>query len=345
MAITIKDIAQIVNVSPSTVSRALHDHPRISKATRIKIQELAQEIGYVPSQVARDLVTKRSTTIGVVIPEFSDPFYMGILSGIEEIAIANNYDLVVGSFENDPQRKRKLFDTFEEKWLAGLVIAGTLVDDIYLTRGHYFLPAVLVNKPDYPYAVDIDQELGSHQAVAHLVSLGHRRVAYIGLGVPTESESRRFDGYLKALAANDLYYDPALRENGDGRIAGGVRAMQKLIVQQSSPTGIFCYNDRTAIGAIHALHQYGLRVPADVSIVGFDDLEVASYVNPPLTTIRQPNDELGRRAATMLFARLNGEPVAPQKLRPQLIIRQSTGRYDESASQRIASAIHSNNNL
>lgn len=344
MTITIKDIAHIAEVSPSTVSRALHDHPRISKATRYRIQELAREMGYIPSQVARNLVTKQSATIGVAIPEFSDPFYMGILSGIEGIAIANNYDLIVGSFEHDPKRERKLFDAFEEQWLAGLVIAGTLVDDAYLTRSRKALPAVLVNKPDYPYAVDIDQEQGSHQAVTHLVSLGHRRIAYIGLNVASESESRRYAGYAKALATHGLRDDPDLRVDGNGGIAGGVIAAENLLAQPDPPTAIFCYNDRTAIGAIHALHRSGLRVPADVSVVGFDDLEIASYVNPPLTTIRQPTDELGHRAATMLFDLLNDRPVAPQKLTPQLVIRQSTRRCDESARQRIASAIYSNNN-
>jgi DNA-binding LacI/PurR family transcriptional regulator len=340
VSITIKDIAQIAKVSPSTVSRALHDHPRISEETRNKIQELARELGYIPSQIARNLVTKKSATIGVVIPEFSDPFYMGILAGIEDIAIANKFDLIVGSFERDLQRKRKLFENFEEKWLAGLVIAGTLVDDAYLAHNRRALPAVLINKPNYPYAVDIDQERGSHQAISHLFELGHRRIAYIGLGIGSESENRRFEGYCKALTDNDLIYDPELLVNGNGRIAGGVIATKKLFSQPNPPTAIFCYNDRTAIGAIHALHQSGLRVPTDVSIVGFDDLDIASYVNPPLTTVRQPNVELGRLAATMLFDRINNEPVRPQKLKPQLIIRQSTGRCDQSAQQRISSAIN-----
>lgn len=329
-SVSIVDIAQKANVSPSTVSRALHDHPRISSDTKDHIQELAREMGYVPSEAARSLVGKRTATIGVAIPEFSDPFYMGILTGIEEVALAKNHDLFVGSFKTDQQRERKLFDAFEEKRLAGLVIAGTLVDDAFLTRSRNALPAVLVNQPNYPYAVDIDQEQGAHQAVAHLVSLGHRRIGYIGLGAPSASERRRFDGYRLALQAHELPFDPALRVDGNGGIEGGVLAAQQLLTLPNPPTAVFCYNDRSAIGAIHAVHQAGLRVPADLSVVGLDDLEISSYVNPPLTTIRQPNVELGRRAATMLFARLNNESVAPQMLTPQLIIRQSTGRNGEA---------------
>jgi len=329
--ITIKDIAEKANVSPSTVSRALNDNPRISIETKNNIQELAHKMGYVPSEAARILVGKSSATIGVAIPEFSDPFYMGILTGIEEIAIENNFDLFVGSFKRDSQRERKLFDAFEEKRLAGLVIAGTLVDDAYLNQNRNALPAVLVNQPNYPYAVEIDQEQGSQLAIAHLASLGHQRIAYIGLGVSSESEIRRFDGFRTALAEYELPFDESLCVDGNGGIEGGVRAAEILFDHQNPPTGIFCYNDRTAIGAIHTLHQNSLRVPEDVSIVGLDDLEIASYVNPPLTTIRHPNVELGRRAVTMLLARLNGASVNPQKLAPKLIIRQSTGPCNQSA--------------
>jgi DNA-binding LacI/PurR family transcriptional regulator len=325
MSISIKDIAEKANVSPSTVSRALQNHPRISEETRENIHALALEMGYVPSEAARALVGKRTATIGVALPEFADPFYMGILSGIEEVALANNYELFVGSYNRDPQRERKLFDAFEEKRLTGLVIAGTQVDDAYLTRRRRSVPAVLVNQPGYPHAVMIDQREGAFQATQHLIQLGHRRIAYIAHPSGSVSEQRRSEGYCRALKESGVEPNPDHTVTGTGDIAGGVRAAQTLLAQDTPPTAIFCYNDRTAIGAIHALHQAGLRVPADVSVVGFDDLDIASYVTPPLTTVRQPNLALGRRAASMLIALLRGETVVPKILHPELVIRQSTG--------------------
>lgn len=322
--VSIKDIARKANVAPSTVSRALHDHPRISLATRQQIQGLAEAMGYVPSEVARALVGRRATTIGVAVPEIDDPFYTGIISGIEQVAVAHEYDFFVGSFNRDRQRERKLFDAFEEKRLAGIVIAGTSVDDAYLNRERQPLPAVLVSQPGYPFAVDIDQEQGSHLAIQHLAGLGHQRIAYIGLRNDTASQRRRFAGYQAALEHAGLTFNPTYVALGDGRIQGGVAAMQQLLQVSNRPTAVFCYNDRMAIGASHAVHAASLRVPQDVSIVGFDDLEIAAYVNPPLTTVRQPNIELGRRAAEMLFAQINHQPVSPQLLTPELIVRQST---------------------
>ena len=159
MAISIKDIARKADVSPSTVSRALNNHPRISIETKNHIQDLAKTMKYIPSEVARSLVAKRSATIGVAIADFNDPFYTKLLSGIEDVAIENNFDLFVGSFYRECHRERKLFDAFDEKRVAGLIVAGSMVDDAYLSRENRAIPAVLINCPDYPYSVSVDQFL------------------------------------------------------------------------------------------------------------------------------------------------------------------------------------------
>ena len=286
------------------------------------------------------------------MPEIDDPFYTGIISGIEQVAVTHDYDIFVGSFNQAPQRERKLFDAFEEKRLAGVVIAGTVVDDAYLNSGRRTLPAVLVSQPGYPFAVDIDQEEGVFLAIKHLADHGHRHIAFIGLSTDSASQRRRLQGYRAALKRCALAFRPRLVESGDGGIQSGVQAMQRLLNLPKAPTAVFCYNDRTAIGAIHTVHSAGLQVPEHVSVVGFDDLEIAAYVNPPLTTVRQPHIELGRRAARMLFAQLNQETAASQTLAPELIIRNSTDplrgpfqgsiicqvKMEKSASQLSASA-------
>lgn len=325
MTVSIKDIAQKAGVSPSTVSRALKNHPRISNRMCRHIQTLAHEMGYVPSEAARLLVGQPSPTIGVAIPDFADPFYMNMIGGIEEVAIAHQHDLFVGSFKRDVERQRKLFDAFDQKRLAGVVIAGSLVDAAYLRHEQQAVPAVLVNHYEYPFSVAIDQKLGVAKAVNHLVSLGHRHIGYVSLGTKTNSDTLRFEGYQEALVLKGLPANPNWVVSGDGGIGGGITAVSKLISLSIPPSGIICYNDRTAIGVINGLHQHGRSVPDDVSVVGFDDLEIAAYFLPSLTTVRQPHTQLGRQAADMLFALMHGASVQAELLEPELIRRDSTG--------------------
>ena len=325
MSVSIKDLAEKAGVSPSTVSRALKNHPRIGEDTRQAIQALAQELGYVPSEAARALVGQAAPAIGVALPDFRDPFYMGMLAGIEEIAIQEQHDLFIGGFNRDPGRERKLFDAFEEKRLAGIVVAGSLVDDAYLSRARRRLPAVLVNHCEYPAAVAIDQTLGMKQAVAHLADLGHERIAYVTLGQRSSSNTLRQRGYEQGLAEAKLPRDEQLIVPGNGGMAGGEQAVTQLLALSELPTAVVCYNDRTAIGVIQALDQRGLQVPEDISVIGFDDLEIAAFYVPSLTTVRQPDMELGRRAARMLFDQIQGHPVKVETLAPELVVRSSTG--------------------
>ncbi|MFK7801588.1 MAG: LacI family DNA-binding transcriptional regulator, partial [Anaerolineae bacterium] len=319
MTISIKDIAKEAGVAPSTVSRALKNHPRISEVMQLKIQALAVEMGYIPSESARHLAGKQSRTIGVAIPDFTDPFYMNILSGIEEVAIAHQHELFVGSFNQDVDRDRKLFDAFDQKRLAGFVVAGSLVDDAYLDRESGTIPAVLINHYEYPFSVAIDQMRGVEMGVNHLISLGHRKIAYVALGTQTSSDSLRYQGYINALESAGFPHNPAWVVSGDGGIAGGLTAADVLMNLADPPTAIMCYNDRTAIGVINGLHQQAISVPNDVSVVGFDDLEIAAYFLPSLTTIQQPHVHLGRQAAEKLFALMHGASVQAELLEPKLI--------------------------
>ena len=334
MSVSIKDIAQAANVSPSTVSRALQNHPRISEETRQVIHALASEMGYVPNVVARNLVAQRSATIGVAATNLADPYYARLLLGIEETAVANDYQVLLSSFYFDPLREEKIIRDFHERRLDGIIVTGSMSWTIYQPQiDRYFMPIVVINTPAYPYSVSVDRFIGAKQAVAHLLELNHRRIAFIAWGNEHPSNDSRLQGYRAALVEFDVAYDPSLVITGGGTIAGGIKAVAQLLILPQKPTAVFCFNDLTAIGVVNALRQNGYDVPSDVSVVGFDDLEMAQYHFPPLTTIRQPTYRLGETAVQMLLKLINGEDIAkPEMLAPKLVVRGSTARLNPASS-------------
>ncbi len=325
MPVSIKDLAKKANVSPSTVSRALNDHPRISTETKKQIQELAKSMGYVPSQAARNLVTQKSATIGVAVADYLDPFYVSLLASIEDVALANNYDLFVSSFYRDRQREEKLFNSFFEKRLAGIIVAGSLIDNGYLSQENHSMPVVLINCFSYPYSVSADKLLGAKMALEHLVELGHRRIAYVSPGRPVNTELLRLQGYHTVLNKYNIPIDESIIVSGDGSVIGGIKAVSQLMSLPEKPSAIFCFNDMTAIGVLNALQKQGYQVPRDCSVVGFDGLDIGTYYHPSLTTVRQPIYQLGYRATEMLLnlIRDDGE-VGSEVLEPELLIRDST---------------------
>ena len=330
MSVTIIDIAEKANVSPSTVSRALNDHPRISIETKKQIQALAKSMGYVPSQAARNLVTQKSATIGVAVADYLDPFYMSLLASIEDVVIANNYDLFVSSFYRDRQREEKLIDAFYEKRLAGIIAAGSLIDEGYLSQENRLVPTVLINCLSYPLSVSADKFAGAKMAMEHLVELGHRRIAYVSPGKQMKTELLRLQGYHSVMSKHNISVDDSLIVPGDGGVIGGIKAVSRLLDLAEKPSAIFCFNDMTAIGVINALQKRGFQVPRDCSVVGFDDLDIAAYYHPSLTTVRQPIYQLGYRATEMLLDLIRGDGEGGSEiLEPEMIVRGSTTRTQD----------------
>lgn len=188
----------------------------------------------------------------------------------------------------------------------------------------------MVNHYSYPFSVAIDQKRGVAKAINHLISLGHRHIAYVSLGTNSSSERLRLAGYRETIEMAGLPADPRWVVAGDGGITGGLTAVSQLLALSVPPTAIVCYNDRTAIGVIHSLHHQGFSVPDDISVVGFDDLEIAEYFLPSLTTVRQPHVHLGRQAAEKLFALMHGATVQAELLEPELIRRDSTGSVNSN---------------
>ncbi len=326
MPVSIKDIAKEAGVSPSTVSRALNDHPHIRDETKAYIQDLAQAMGYVPSVLARGLVAQRTASIGVAITDLADPYYARLLLGIEDAATARGYQVVLSSYYRDPSRELAIVNDFHMRRVDGIIITGSETEESYSsTERKFFMPIVLVNRPNYPCSVSVDRFLGAQKIVEHLIELGHRRIAHISEGAKFRDKSRRYKGYLAALQKHCLEQDDDLIVNGDGGISGGIQAVPQLLNLSAPPTAIFCFNDMTAIGAINALRQRGYKVPGDISVAGYDDLEMAAYYYPALTTVRQQTYQLGKRAVKMLLRLINHEDdVVPEVVEPELIVGQST---------------------
>jgi len=324
MPVSIKDIAKYAGVSPSTVSRALNNHPRISEETKTAIKEIAKNMGYVPSAIARSLVAKQTATIGVAITDVRDPYYAGLVAGIEEEAERHNYTVVLSSFHRDPERELAVVEDFHRRRVDGIIITGSYMEQVYLSEdSNFFLPVVIISSPNYPYSVSIDRHQGTRQVIEHLISLGHRRIAHIfqpkdGLG--------RLHSYKMLLEEYGIPVDESLIVASDGTIISGVEAVPQLLDLSQPPTAIFCFNDLTAIGVINAIRKRGLDVPRDISVVGFDNLEMAKYYHPALTTVRQSTHQLGERSVCILLSLMNGEKnIEPEIIPSELIIRESTG--------------------
>ncbi|MFB3825589.1 MAG: LacI family DNA-binding transcriptional regulator [Bryobacteraceae bacterium] len=327
--ISIKDIARTANVSHATVSRALRNSPLVNPETAERIRQIARQQGYTASAVARSLVTKRTSTIGVVVTTIADPFIGEVVSGIEEMALAHGYSVFLATCHADPQRELRAVRSFQERRVDGILVAASRVGALYMPLlAEMKVPIVLINNQhpgEFVYSVGIDNLQAGRQATQHLVELGHRRIGYLGDRYGFQSDAQRSTGYRQVLEGCDCGFDPDLVAHGDGTPEGGMQAAAKLLALADRPTALFCYNDLEALGALRAARERGLRVPEDLSVVGVDDLFLTSYTVPPLTTVQQPKQEMGRRAALILLELLaGGKPESQVTLEGKLIVREST---------------------
>ncbi len=332
MPVSIKDIARVTNVSYSTVSRALNNSPRVKLATRTEIQRVATEMGYLPSAIARSLVTRRTNTIGVVVTTITDLFFAEVIRGIEEQAVRVGYSVILTNSEAQPDRELAAVQALRSRRVDGIILVAACADkerkERLLHSTETNLPIVIINNvhaEHIGYSIETDNLAGGQEATRHLIDLGHRRIAHIS-GPPNEWDGvERQQGYKQALRWAGLPIDPALIIRGDNQPDGGLAAAQQLLALPDPPTAIFCYNDATALGVMRAIHAAGRRIPEDISIVGFDDIALASYFEPPLTTMAQPKRKMGARAVQMILDLIGGDVEVTDCVLPsRLIVRQST---------------------
>jgi DNA-binding LacI/PurR family transcriptional regulator len=326
---SIKDIARLARVSHSTVSRALSGSRQVSPETADRIRKIAEQAGYRASAAARSLVMGHSKTIGVVVTSIADPFVAEVVRGIEDTSEERGYSVFLADSNADPDREVRVVRSFEERRVDGIIIPSSRVGARYLPlMDRMHVPVVLVNNQhpsEFAHAVLIDNVQASLDAVRHLIELGHRSIAYLGDRCGQQSDTERFAGYRKALDEAGMQVDPELVTRGDGKPAGGELAMAELLALPKRPTAVFCYNDMSALGAMRQIRTLGLKVPEDISVVGFDDLYFSQYLEPPLTTVRQPMRQMGRMAMeTLLDIFVGPHTTHNLKVEGQLIVRKST---------------------
>ncbi len=337
--VTIKDVAARLNLSITTVSRALDGYADVAAVTRARVEKAAREMGYAPSHMARQMRRQRSDAIGFVIPvtrkleggsrAFADPYFSEFIAGLGDEATRHQLDLLVSVATQEEEQP------IYERWARGRRVDGFVLNRM---RAHdwrarfllsHSLPFVAngreIGEVAYPF-IEVDSRSGFMQMVAHLVGLGHTRIAYIG-GLPNlRSQSDRLAGYRAGLRKAGIPFDRALVAAGDLTRQGGYQAALQLLAIAPRPTALIGMNDMTALGAMRAATELGLQVGRDIAVAGFDGIDDGAHASPPLTTLIQPAYNIARESVRMLIALIKGEPIAERQivLQPDLVAREST---------------------
>ncbi len=327
----IKDIAEKLGVSPATVSRALGDTNIVAEPTRSRIRELAKELNYRPNVSARNLRTRKSMSILMVVRDIGNPFYLEILKGVEGTARKAGYSVLMGNTENDPAREAEYFNMLRDGHADGMILmTGKLPEDdsnAQLLPDN--LPVVValevIEGSGLPH-IQIDNRAAARDAVRHLIGLGHNRIGHISGPVPEIMSRHRLEGYRQAMSEAGLEIGPGYEQRGDFSLQSGGETAATLFDLPEPPTALFVANDEMAFGAINELRRRGLSVPEDVSVVGFDDLFFSKAFHPPLTTISQPRRLIGEAAMQSLLDLLAGHPHPDQPgfIPTRLSVRKST---------------------
>lgn len=306
----------------------MRNSPLIPQPTAERIQQIARESGYSASAVARSLVTRKTQTIGVVVTSIADPFNGEIVEGLEEVAHAHGYSIILAMSQAKAEQEMAVVQSFRERRVDGIIVASSRVGSLYLPLlSEMQIPIVLLNNQSpgtLAHSVTIDNIDGAYQATSHLIGLGHTRIGYIADQFGLQSDSERLKGYKNALSDATLPFRSELVGQGDGKTNGAREAATKLLANAAS-TAIFCYNDMSALGVLEAASDAGMRIPEDLSIIGFDDIFFAKHLKPPLTTVRQPKREIGQAAMSRLVGLLAGTLSESQTVfKGELVLREST---------------------
>ena len=331
--VTIRDIAQELGITAMTVSRALNNKSDISPETKQRVIETAKRLGYVQSALGRGLASGYTKAVGCVVTSLTDPFVGRILEGIEGLARDRGFALIVTASQPDPERQMSAINTLSAYRVAGIIVLCSRVRPAYLAELMKLdTHIVLINSElssqqsnSAKNSIRIDDIGAAKSAVSHLIELGHRRIAHLTVADGSASSQSRWAGYKQTLEEHGLECDPALTIETESSEFGGAEATRKVLGLQPRPTAIFCYEDQIAVGALAALRQAGLKVPQEMSVVGIDDIAMAAWVSPPLTTVQQPTHKMGQMAVKMVLRQLEGKSALGDIVTPgELIIRESS---------------------
>jgi LacI family transcriptional regulator, repressor for deo operon, udp, cdd, tsx, nupC, and nupG len=328
---TINDVAHLAKVSTATVSRVLHDTGNVKQATRNRVLKAVEALDYQPNILARQFRRKETRSIVVVFPDITSPFYSKVLLGIEDVAHRYNYQVLLGDSRNDPEREYQYLDLLKQKQVDGMILLTSRIGQADMAEIASQFPIVLAG--DYIEGlqvptVSIDNISGARKITDHLISLGHERMAFFSGPMDRNFSKDRWKGFRQALANHDLQVYEGYILEGNYTIDSGYALLLRILDLDPRPTAVFASNDQMAVGAIKAAQDMGLRVPEDLAIVGFDDIDMASICEPELTTIAQPKHGIGEQAMELLIQQMMNIPLAKPHvlLDGKLIIRESCGK-------------------
>jgi DNA-binding LacI/PurR family transcriptional regulator len=336
---TLADVARLAGVVPMTVSRAINETGYVREEVRARVLAAAKQLQYRPNMLARQLKGQRLNAIGVMLPEIANPFVSELMTGIKEVMDASKYTAFITTSGGSAEMENAALQSFVDHRVDGLLVAtrGSAQGNQTLAKiAAQHVPIVTVGR-ELNYAgvdcVSVDHFRGAFEAVTHLIACGNKRIGYIGIGHKQDEPPLRFEGYKAALEAAGIKFraEYAVREVDAPAFAtqeDGYQGMLRLMKLKQPPTAVFARNDFAAVGALRAAHTLGLKVPGDVAIAGFDNIPMAAYTTPPLTTVEQPILEQGRTAARMLLERIEGRVKGKTRsvvMGSRLVVRESTG--------------------
>lgn len=329
MSVTIKDIAKVANVSYATVSRALNNSHEISEKTKKKIKEIADEMGYMPNEIAKGLVTKSSSTIGLIVPDITNPFFSELAQGFEECANKSGFQVFLCNSNWDMEREMRYLTTLYGKRVDGIVITPATNEVDHLSEGFKNMPMVIAayrpSSDECNYVV-IDDYKSAVIATEYMVKLGHRKIAFIGGREESNTNIDRICGYADTLKKYNIEYKDSYIKNGKYKQDSGYELTKELLLKNETPTAVLAGNDMIALGVIQAIEEFGLKVPENISVVGFDDISYASLDKIQLTTVRQPKYKIGEMCFEILYQMIQNpkdKTHISKVLEPELIIRKT----------------------
>jgi LacI family transcriptional regulator len=337
-----REVAERAGVSVTTVSHVVNNTRTVNPDTRSRVEEAMQMLGYQPNVLARSLRRGVTHTIGIILPDSANPYFAEVVRGIEDTSFAQGYSVILCNSDNDLDKEHHYTNVLVEKQVDGIIfVAAGLSAENILNLQARRVPLVLVDRNVPNVQVDevlADNQNGGWLATRHLIDLNHRSIACIAGPTGVRLSSERVAGYRQALESADIVYDPKWVVEGDFQYQSGYAAAKYLYQNQVSPSAIFACNDLMAIGAYRFAHEKKMRVPEQLSIVGFDNVRLAAYTNPPLTTVHQSKREMGTQAAKLLLERIAQQDLEPRQviLGTELVIRGSTAAVLQPAGEMVS---------
>ncbi len=296
MAVTMRDVAEKAGVSIKTVSRVVNKQGEISESTRRRVQAVINELGYRPNVLARGLVSGRTLSVGMVIPRITDPFFPEVVLGVESVAYQAGYSVILCNASRGPEHELEYVEILRDKQVDGVILSGSVLKEEQLNEvaARHCISVLTSHKPQGAAVVSIAEEAAFQETTLHLIRLGHKAVGHISASSKT-SQFWRMNGYRRALDTGGISFDERwVCATDDITVESGYQAARQLLSQAPEVTAILCFNDLIAVGTLRACAELGRRVPQDVAVTGFDDIELASLVSPKLTTIHVPRYRLGK---------------------------------------------------